>query len=183
MGLDDFPPELLTRIFLQLSFKSLLCVLAVSAQWNAIVAEDPALKVHMFKSLSKEYVEEGSSEPCIAHSTPRNEIPGADPIRLHPALQTASYLLGQSANSVSFYTNSDDWPRLNKLAIANDFISIPVVTMVKITIPQRTVSPNGFKIKVKNGKGVRLVDVFAALATDHDSRMGTYGDVRAPRGS
>jgi hypothetical protein len=49
----------LAKIFLQLSYKSLLRVLAVSVQWNAIVSKDPALSVQMFKRLSTVYVETG----------------------------------------------------------------------------------------------------------------------------
>jgi len=68
MGLADFPPELLTKIFLNLSYKSLLCVLAVSAQWNIIVATDSALGVQMFKKVSKVYVEPGVGHLCAPDS-------------------------------------------------------------------------------------------------------------------
>ncbi|KAJ7464558.1 hypothetical protein FB451DRAFT_1179680 [Mycena latifolia] len=37
MSLGDFSPELLAKIFLNLSYKSLLSVMAVSVKWNAIV--------------------------------------------------------------------------------------------------------------------------------------------------
>ncbi|KAJ6574600.1 hypothetical protein B0H19DRAFT_1254287 [Mycena capillaripes] len=66
-GLIDFAPEVLTRIFLHLSYRSLLSALAVCVQWNAIVTKDPALSVQLFKKSSKVYVEPG----CKAESRER----------------------------------------------------------------------------------------------------------------
>lgn len=66
-SLNDFPPELLTRIFLQLSYKSLLSVLAVSVLWNALVTEDPALSVQMFKKRSTVYAEPGAANQALYH--------------------------------------------------------------------------------------------------------------------
>ncbi|KAJ7509760.1 hypothetical protein B0H11DRAFT_2184279 [Mycena galericulata] len=62
-GLKTFAPEILTRIFLHLPYKSLLSVMAVCGQWNAIVIEDPALSVQMFKRASKVYIEPACPEP------------------------------------------------------------------------------------------------------------------------
>jgi hypothetical protein len=73
--------------------------------------------------------------------------------------------MGNSLESVRFYTKGDH--RLCQLAIANDFISIPVVTMATLVFPERIWGP-GFKIKVKNSKGVRLTDVFVALEKEFD---------------
>ncbi|KAJ7108841.1 hypothetical protein C8R43DRAFT_184568 [Mycena crocata] len=129
MNLSDFPPELLTRIFLQLSYKSLLCVLAVSAQWNAIVADDPALKVQMFKSLSKEYVEEGSSQPVFMRCSSSREIHAADSVRLHPALQMASYSMGEPSDAVYFLTPSYIQRRCAGLQTTSDyFLSVASFT-------------------------------------------------------
>jgi hypothetical protein len=41
------------------------------------------------------------------------------------------------------------------LAIANDFASIPMVTTITI---------QGFNIKIKNMKGIKVIDIFTALA-------------------
>ncbi|KAJ7124409.1 hypothetical protein C8R44DRAFT_852276 [Mycena epipterygia] len=127
----DFPPELLAKIFLKLSYTSLLSVMTVSAQWHAIVREDPALAVQMFKR----------------------------PSTLHPAVQIASYVMGEPLDCVYFYNDRE----LSSLAIANDFFSIPAVMLVTIVIPRRVGSPCGLKLNVKNAKGVKLVDMFAAL--------------------
>jgi hypothetical protein len=59
-GLNDFSPEVLTRIFLHLPYSSLLSVSAVSVQWKAIVAKDPSLSVQIFKKRTKVYVEPGA---------------------------------------------------------------------------------------------------------------------------
>ncbi|KAJ7509756.1 hypothetical protein B0H11DRAFT_1257484 [Mycena galericulata] len=164
MGLSDFPPELLTKIFLQLSYGSLLSVTAVCVQWNAIVTDDPALRVQMFKKLSKVYVEPGCDEPIREGYFCDSSIPGAgEPIRLHPAVQMASCNMGSDEPSV-FFISEGSFPRLKNLAIADDFISIPVITMLKIEIEiPDTPYHGGFKFKVKNSKGVKLTDFFTEL--------------------
>ncbi|KAJ7918647.1 hypothetical protein B0H13DRAFT_283491 [Mycena leptocephala] len=168
-GLSDFPPELLAKIFLHLSYKSLLCVLAVSVQWNAIVSKDPALSVQMFKRLSTVYVETGCNEPSFRVS-PECYAAASESVRIHPALNEASYVMGERVESVYFFKMSSQ-PQLVALAIANDFISIPVVTMAKLVIPNRIVYPNGFKIKVTNSKGVRVSDVFAAMNKESNTKV------------
>ncbi|KAJ7181005.1 hypothetical protein C8R46DRAFT_1071171 [Mycena filopes] len=170
MALNDFPPELLTKIFLHLSFKSLLRVLAVCSRWEAIVKTDASLGVKLFKKLSKVYVEVGSIGPDFRYSSKKRRLATSEPVRLHPALDIASYTMG-SVDDV-YFSGDDEPPRLTNLGIANDFISIPVVTMVRLVIPERLVSANGFKIKVKNPKGVKLIDVFAAMAEDLASSQG-----------
>ncbi|KAJ7254685.1 hypothetical protein B0H12DRAFT_552087 [Mycena haematopus] len=97
-SIGDFSPELSTRIFLLLSYKSLLCVEAVCAQWKAILTEDPELSVQMFKKLSKVYAEPGCCGPSFgsdARTTRSKAGPKDEPIRLHPALNEASYIIGQ----------------------------------------------------------------------------------------
>ncbi|KAJ7631374.1 hypothetical protein DFH06DRAFT_703102 [Mycena polygramma] len=191
MGLNDFPPELVTRIFLQLSYKSLLAVLAVCTQWNAIVAKDPALSVQMFKRLSTVYVDPGSTEPWVRSSFCAASSP--EPIRMHPALFEVSYSMGSDRPSFitgkaptpdkdGFFIASDIMKsfrhvQLSELAIANDFISIPVVTMAKLLVPDRLSRPTGFKIKVINTKGIRLMDVFAAMEKESNT---AYLDDRPP---
>ncbi|KAF8201086.1 hypothetical protein K438DRAFT_635512 [Mycena galopus ATCC 62051] len=173
MSLREFPPELLTRLFLHLSYKSLLRVQAVCVQWNAIVAKDPQLSVQMFKKLSTVYVEPGCSKPSFQHeSGPGTYAPNSEPVRLHPALNEASYYMGNDLKSVTFYTGSNrDYPQLFNLAIANDFISIPVVTMVKVAVPRRGLNTvGGFKFKIKNPKGIKLTDVFAAMHKNSNIR-------------
>jgi hypothetical protein len=38
--------------------------------------------------------------------------------------------------------------------------------MIKLKIPSRIVSPNGFNIEVENGKGVGLIDVFTGIVAE-----------------
>ncbi|KAJ7509759.1 hypothetical protein B0H11DRAFT_2184278 [Mycena galericulata] len=177
MGLSDFPLELLTKIFLHVSYKSLLSVMAVCVQWNAIVTDDPSLSVQMFRKLSKVYVEPGCHERMRGRRSDSSAAEGAEPIRLHPAVQKASYVMGADVSSVKFYTGDRNRPFLDGLAIANDFISIPVVTMVTIQIPDRGFAPNAFKVKVKNSKGVKIIDIFTRLQIESNRRIMTerYG--------
>ncbi|KAJ7509757.1 hypothetical protein B0H11DRAFT_1257465 [Mycena galericulata] len=189
MCLNDFPPELLAKIFLQLSYRSLLSVVAVSVQWNSIVTDDPALGVQMFKKGSEVYVEPGCHERMQWFHPDPAAAEAAEPIRLPPAVQKASYTMGNDIASVYYYNMPDffenpgafmkedavsrrqiprNFPKLTELAIANDLISIPAVTMimiqVQVPVPMRPTDT--FTIEVKNDKGVRLIDLFTGLQTE-----------------
>ncbi|KAJ7892800.1 hypothetical protein B0H14DRAFT_2685749 [Mycena olivaceomarginata] len=172
MSLSDFPPEVLTKIFRLLSYESLLAVQAVCVQWHAIVGDDPELGVHMFKRMSKVYVEPGSPEPFSQSHKEATLADGTEPVRLHPAVQAASYVFGDPVSSVRFGVGRENPPKLVDLSIANDFISIPVVTML-------TVNPmiSTLKTKVKNAKGIRVIDLFNALEAEYAKRPTTsiYG--------
>ncbi|KAJ7699016.1 hypothetical protein B0H17DRAFT_1129554 [Mycena rosella] len=161
MGINDFSPEVLTTIFLKLSYKSLLAVLEVSVKWDAIIVKDPYLRVQMFKKRSKLYVEPGCREEK-GDSRLYSQFAEATRARishlLHPAVGSASYMLGNGLESVTFYTGTDDDdPVLTELAIANDFLSIPAVTTLKIEINPR------FNITVKNTKGIKNLWSFSLL--------------------
>ncbi|KAJ7289186.1 hypothetical protein C8J57DRAFT_1459250 [Mycena rebaudengoi] len=95
---------------------------------------------------------------------------------LHPAVQHASYFLGDSVKEVAFYNiNRGTKVELINLAIANDFALIPVVTMITIR-SQQPVWGIDLKAKVKNGKGVKVIDVFTALEKESNRRVVTgYG--------
>ncbi|KAJ6534583.1 hypothetical protein DFH09DRAFT_1369714, partial [Mycena vulgaris] len=171
-GISDFSSEVLTRIFLKLSYKSLLSLLAVSVQWNTIINKDRALRVQMFKKRSKVYVKPGCRDPADARLksafADRTRARFMPCLRLHPAVQVVSYMLGEDLQSVCFYIGQgDDPPELAKLAIANDFISIPAVTTLNIEITQN------FNVVVKNNKGVRLVDVFTAMERESTRKIKT----------
>ncbi|KAJ7020600.1 hypothetical protein C8F04DRAFT_1196439 [Mycena alexandri] len=100
MGVNDFPPELLTSILLNLPYKSLLSLQAVCVQWKAIVVADPALSVRPFKKPSKVYVEPGlpagGLKAYISYGLRYEEhtSPESEPVRLHPAIQEASFDIG-----------------------------------------------------------------------------------------
>jgi hypothetical protein len=66
-------------------------------------------------------------------------------------------MLGENFESVSFYTGKNNEHKLCELAIANDFISIPMVTTAQLIITSHHI------IKVKNAKGIKLKDVFVAM--------------------
>lgn len=170
MALRDFPVELLTKVFLNLSYESLLSVSAVCAQWNELVAQDPALSVQTFKRLSTVYVPPGCYRHDSGEKRRRDEsVEGSEPVRLHPALNKTAYVMGHDLPGVCFNTGN----ALVDLALANDFVSIPVVTMVRIEVPQRLASPNGFKIKIINAKGVRMIDLFKGLVTESNREVLT----------
>lgn len=66
-------------------------------------------------------------------------------------------MLGENFESVSFYAGKNNEHKLCELAIANDFISIPMVTTAQLIITSHHI------IKVKNAKGIKLKDVFVAM--------------------
>ncbi|KAJ6461084.1 hypothetical protein C8R45DRAFT_538261 [Mycena sanguinolenta] len=164
---DDIPTELIVKILCKLPYRSLLVVLGVSKRFNAILTEDPELSVQLFKRLSKVYVEpihdelddersrRGMRSICTENS---------EPVRLHPAIPMVSYRLGNGVENAYLWTRKLEEKRhLMGLPIANNFVSIPVVTMMKIKVPNHN---NSFNVVVKNPKGVRLVDFFRALAKE-----------------
>ncbi|KAJ7631376.1 hypothetical protein DFH06DRAFT_1224350 [Mycena polygramma] len=169
-SLSDFPPELLTRVFLQLPYHSLLSVEAVCVQWNALVTQDPELSVKMFRKRSTVYVEPGFPEPPYPETT---GAAGSEPVRLHPAVQSPMYL-GLRAIACAWQTEfvyyfDGDGPALATMAIANDFISIPVVTMVKMT--------GMLAFTVKNSKSVTLMDLFSAMEKEANRPVrGMFGE-------
>ncbi|KAJ7289187.1 hypothetical protein C8J57DRAFT_1706083, partial [Mycena rebaudengoi] len=165
---DDFPPELLTKIFLSLPYESLLRVMAVSVRWNAIVTQHPELTVQMFKKSSEVYVEPGSRTHGL-NSYESPEIPKPNQLRLHPAVQETSFILGEGIKNAGFYVGDKHVPLMD-LAIANDFASIPMVTTITI---------QGFNIKIKNMKGIKVIDIFTALAKKFTRRVSErLGDHR-----
>ncbi|KAJ7463786.1 hypothetical protein FB451DRAFT_460574 [Mycena latifolia] len=168
-GLRDFSPELLARIFLNLSYKSLLSVMAVSVQWNAIVEGDPALAVQMFKRCSMVYVEPGSPEQPESHiyyDDPTNRKT-TELVRLHPAVQIPpSYVFGDGLQTAVFSSDTDEEPKLINLAIANDFISIPAVTTLKINHDiERDGAGGPLTFTIKNSEGVKVLDLFSQIET------------------
>ncbi|KAJ7656462.1 hypothetical protein DFH06DRAFT_1199592 [Mycena polygramma] len=164
MSLSDFPPELLTRVFLQLPYHSLLSVEAVCVQWNALVTQDPELSAQTFRKRSTVYVEPGFPEPPYPETT---GAAGSEPVRLHPAVQSPMYSIGDDVSEVYYFDG--DGPALATMAIANDFISIPVVTMVKMT--------GMLAFTVKNGKGVTLMDLFSAMEKEANRPIrGMFGE-------
>ncbi|KAJ7366638.1 hypothetical protein DFH08DRAFT_948659 [Mycena albidolilacea] len=74
-------------------------------------------------------------------------------LHLHPALNKVLYSMGGN----HFYTESDDY--LCELAITNNFISIPAVTLATLIICDDPY----FKITVKNSQGINLSDVFVEM--------------------
>jgi hypothetical protein len=69
--------------------------------------------------------------------------------------------MGEEVESAGFYNNE---PRrdhyLYKLALADEFLSIPVVTIAKLVVTGPGLS---YKIKVINTQGIKLMDVFVAM--------------------
>ncbi|KAJ7180998.1 hypothetical protein C8R46DRAFT_596473 [Mycena filopes] len=84
--------------------------------------------------------------------------------RLHPAVDSVSYLVGNDLNTVCFYVGNDKQLELSDLAIANDFFSIPAVT-------KATISCGTFTAQVKNGMGIKVIDFFKAMVEESNVKV------------
>ncbi|KAJ7022101.1 hypothetical protein C8F04DRAFT_1194828 [Mycena alexandri] len=95
MGLNDFPPELLTSILLNLPYKSLLSLQAVCVQWKAIVVADPASVSSRLRNPVR-CLPAGGLKAYISYGLRYEEhtSPESEPVRLHPAIQEASFDIG-----------------------------------------------------------------------------------------
>ncbi|KAK7033794.1 hypothetical protein R3P38DRAFT_3185673 [Favolaschia claudopus] len=218
-NINTFSPEVLTRIFLFLSYKSLLSVLAVCVQWNRLVFEDPALSVQIFKRPSKKYIAPGKSGEMASYdsyegasdihsgrydryerdggylsfrksksehgeqrllaawaqsrenvetanallTSPKLSIP--DRVRLHPALSQVSYTIGQDLKDVGFFIDHDLVELTKFIELANDFLSIPAVTMAHIDVSY-IAHISAFEFTVKNEEGVTVLDFFAEFVKE-----------------
>ncbi|KAJ7180999.1 hypothetical protein C8R46DRAFT_1028360 [Mycena filopes] len=169
---DDFPPEIMSGIFLGLPYRDLLRISGVSKKWKNIIEADPAICVQRFKKASQTDVEPGDGT-----TTEALEV-GSDKIRMHPVLKRISFVLGDDLSDARLYTGSglDDCP-LAATAVAHDLASIPAVEKFVIVfemsnymfdyslsgLPHRQTSLWS-KVDVLNPNGVRIVDIFTMLS-------------------
>ncbi|KAF7323292.1 RBR-type E3 ubiquitin transferase [Mycena chlorophos] len=157
--LDNFPPELLAKILINLPYLSLLETMRVSKLFYAVITQDPILAIQTFKKASKTFIDP-TSEYDHSLDTP-------EPVRLHPAFKKIHYRLGHGVDEVILeYTHATPQPRLWDLNIANDLVSIPAVTKMEVRVRDHNWSGEGFKVVTKNPKGVRLIDLFDAYVRE-----------------
>ncbi|KAJ7289204.1 hypothetical protein C8J57DRAFT_1276981 [Mycena rebaudengoi] len=176
----DLPTEILARILAHLPYKDLLHVLAVGAEWNRVATSDPAIGVLLFKVPSEVYVESSSGpEPQFSQSTeeeePEKSQEPADPdqVRLHPALSTVSFKLGNALSDAYFFLPDGRELLLSDSAVPNDFASIPMVTTFAIDIEENFEEALSFKVEVENSAGVKVIDIFEELVTASKRKVDT----------
>ncbi|KAJ7181012.1 hypothetical protein C8R46DRAFT_1211298 [Mycena filopes] len=146
-AISEFPPELLSRIFLNLPYKSLLSLQAVCKP-------------------SKVYVEPGLPEPYTGDYDPKSE-----PVRLHPAIQEATYTIGEDLSEVPIFLYDEGGVPLAEMAIANDFILIPAVTTIAINQDDPETASH-YHFKAENKDGVRLIDLFKGMDKAAHRKIG-----------
>ncbi|KAJ6577689.1 hypothetical protein B0H19DRAFT_1229739 [Mycena capillaripes] len=127
--LSEFSPELLGNFLLNLPYLSLLSAMRVCAQWNAIIQKDPAISVQMFKKPSMVYVEPASLTDPRETFYPASVRKGSEPS--HPAINEMHpcYRVSCGIEEVVFYDSEE---RPVNSSIVNDFISVPMVTTIKL---------------------------------------------------
>ncbi|KAF7296205.1 hypothetical protein HMN09_01089200 [Mycena chlorophos] len=192
---DALPTELIVRILLKLPFKTLLCrVSRLSKRFRAIVQEDPELGVVLFKRASKVFVERvkgegerGERGRAVAKHARKVEEE-AETFRLHPALNSVSYTLGANADSAGIWVGDPAHPVLVSLSdccILNDFVSIPALTRMELTVPRGTLIhvfehlSHPYDVVVENPRGVKLGDVFRELEKESNVVVPRHGATRA----
>nr|GAT52398.1 predicted protein [Mycena chlorophos] len=167
----DLPPKIIVKVLLKLPYPSLLVVQQLSRKFRDIIQQDPQLEVSLFKKMSKVYVEPVDNSK-LRGGILRIDEANSEPVRLHPALPIVDYVLMLPADSAVLWNKRTSTEiRLLDLAISNDFISIPVVTLLKIHVHDPSLDTGymmpgedvSFNVVVKNPKGVRLGDFFRKL--------------------
>ncbi|KAJ7066328.1 hypothetical protein C8F01DRAFT_697989 [Mycena amicta] len=165
--INEFPSELLSKIFIDLPYRSLLAVQRVSKRWRAVVNADSELLKLLFKKRTQVF---------LASNTTRHEegvhglliySPSTEPVRLHPIVRHISLSI-PGLRSLDDIHVSPDYPLL-AIQASFDYISIPTVT--------RFIIKEGLsKELAENKRGVRVRDVFEAMVKQYKSGFG-YGGI------
>ncbi|KAF9006018.1 hypothetical protein BDQ17DRAFT_1352581 [Cyathus striatus] len=173
--MNDFPVELLVKIFLELPYTSLLHVSGVCRLWNEVLLRDPILLRQLFRPICPHFT---GREDLVWKDTYIAEPHPSVEVKLHPVLRKVSYRLGEDLYSAGFQIEtpteaSPHFYSLSDLSVARDYVSIPVVTDVSIEIaphiPAVTYIPKSalsLKVNIRNPEGVRVIDIFTAIATE-----------------
>ncbi|KAJ7149746.1 hypothetical protein C8R43DRAFT_1006495 [Mycena crocata] len=157
---DNFPPELLVEILLNLPYNDLIFnVSSVSKEWKEILHTEPSLGVKMFKKAGAVYVPDSDSAPAEELEA------GSEEIRMHPLLPKLSFILGHDVSDACIY--SKDYKTETSLAtlnVANDQAFIPAVHTLTITIEEGFDELFEFQVDVQNSNGITIMDIFTELA-------------------
>ncbi|KAJ7066324.1 hypothetical protein C8F01DRAFT_1122940 [Mycena amicta] len=149
--INEFPPELLSKIFIDLPYRSLLAVQRVSKKWNGVVEGDTDLGKLLFKKKTKVYLEPNTDDPY--DSCLRQNAKESEPVRLHPVINKVSLFLHGTLDIADI--DLRDYGALIHFDVANDFASIPTVTKFYVQ------DVGGHAV---NKNGVRVRDIFAVIA-------------------
>lgn len=173
--MENVPVELLARIFSGLPYFDLLAVSAVCNLWYQIIQEDTFIRQLMFKTPSPNSSQLVNGEAVQGNFDNVANSPYCRNIRLHPAITRMSYYMGQEFTSVGFHSRSPDattrFLPLAQQMISKDFASAPSVEKMEVEIcPQQQLCAHlknalCIKFTVRNLNGVRVGDLFTALAT------------------
>ncbi|KAJ7066336.1 hypothetical protein C8F01DRAFT_1122963 [Mycena amicta] len=156
--INEFPPELLSKVFVGLPYYSLLDAQLVSKRWSAVINGDSELLKLLFKKRTKVFLEANTTtydEAGVCSASP-------EPVRLHPIVAHISFSIPGLRSLDDIYV--DEQP-LSEVQAADDFVSIPTVTRFII-------KEGAFKDVAKNKKGVRVRDVFEAMVKQYKSGHG-----------
>ncbi|KAJ7066168.1 hypothetical protein C8F01DRAFT_1248205 [Mycena amicta] len=177
---DDFPPELLTQILLQLPYWDLVrLVPLVSKLWKYTIDTEPALRMRVFKKASLSEMYGDKDLMCILW--PPRLTESSEILILHPLIAMVTYLFGEDVSDTYIYAKDElqdyDHPeprKLPSLSAANDLATIPVVYTLSIGLKSRWDNKH-FTIDLKNPNGITVLDVFDGLAD------GTWWTLRTDR--
>ncbi|KAF9466035.1 hypothetical protein BDZ94DRAFT_239325 [Collybia nuda] len=159
------PVETLANVFSLCSYIDLLSVSAVCRVWKIIVESDPCLRVQTFKSTGNDI----EGQTSLINPTPVHEI-----IQIHPVIMKVSYRMGDELASAGFPCENPSTAQLrplSDLAVSADFATIPAITSMNIEVKRPSCTccrPTilSFIVGVQNISGIRVLDIFSALAKE-----------------
>ncbi|KAJ7066205.1 hypothetical protein C8F01DRAFT_1122604 [Mycena amicta] len=164
---DDFPPELLTRILLQVPYWDLVRVVPlVSKLWKYTIDTDPALRIRTFKKAGDMYGDIGLEANLSAQS---------ESLTLHPLFAIVSYVVGDDVTEIQIYPKPEgdrDPVPLSSFSAANDFATIPFVHTLTMKLESDWGDDN-FTIDIENPDGITVLDVFLGLANGAQNMVDT----------
>ncbi|KAJ7052147.1 hypothetical protein C8F01DRAFT_1338095 [Mycena amicta] len=175
---DDFPPELLTQILLQVPYWDLMRVVPlVSKLWKYTIETEPALRMRMFKKASL-------SDSEMYGDNVRQ-------LQLHPLIGLVLYMFGDDVSEACLLKDEDAeddededdsgaseeselpaW-KLPSLSAANDLATIPVVYTLSIGVKFGSGDDHVTFDTVENPNGITVLDVFGGLADGSQKTVDT----------
>ncbi|TFK39919.1 hypothetical protein BDQ12DRAFT_681465 [Crucibulum laeve] len=166
----EIPTEMLTQVFMHLSYSGLLAASSVCTLWKQIIQTDPLLSTLLFKRKKLSALDK---KLCTGSSVLDGvRVNLCSPVRLHPAISRVSYHMGEGLSTVGFFLQDGnrDFRPLASLPIAHDYISIPAVDTLHIEITPSVQTLQyvrkcwwSIDVPVLNPDGVTILDVFEAI--------------------
>ncbi|KAF9531690.1 hypothetical protein CPB83DRAFT_881301 [Crepidotus variabilis] len=168
------PAELLLETFTFLSYYDLKRCESVSWGWSALISGDSRLQYLLFKPHPRGY----ASNFCkLLQEVPSNPSrcspngPGHLVVRPHPVLSKLTYRFGDTIEN-AVVEKAANPVQIANLSIAEDFVCIPPVTEMTISVHRRGEECSPLSVsdpitcRVENKQGIRVLDALHSLVDE-----------------